>query len=125
MPIISTVNFFAELIYNNKGLVPVVAQDDSTGDVLMHAWANEQALHETIKTGYMHYYSRSRQCLWRKGETSGHHQKLVRLMLDCDGDTVLARVVQTGNACHTGQPTCFFREIALPDENPPVPPLTR
>ncbi|MCH9663930.1 MAG: phosphoribosyl-AMP cyclohydrolase [Gammaproteobacteria bacterium] len=122
MTTIPLANFFAELIYNDKGLVPVVTQDDSTGNVLMHAWANEQALRETINTGYMHYYSRSRQCLWRKGETSGHHQKVVRLMLDCDGDTILARVEQTGCACHTGQPTCFFREITLGE--PPTPPTT-
>jgi len=88
------------------GLVPVVTQDVTTGAVLMVAWANREALQRSLETGLMHYHSR-RRGLWQKGESSGHVQRLVALTLDCDGDTVLARVHQTGPACHTGAPTCF------------------
>lgn len=91
-------------------LVPVVAQDEATGAVLMLAWADEEALAKSLETGRMHYWSRSRRALWMKGETSGHVQTLSGLFLDCDGDTVLARVQQTGPACHTGAATCFHEE---------------
>lgn len=103
--------FVNAVTYNNQGLVPVVTQDDESGDVLMMAWLNAEALNLTLETGKMTYYSRSRQSLWLKGETSGHFQKLVSLSVDCDGDTLLARVVQTGAACHTGNRTCFYRVI--------------
>ncbi len=96
----------------NEGpsLVPVVAQDAATGAVLMLAWADQQALEKTFATGQMHYYSRSRAKLWKKGEASGHTQRLVSLWADCDQDTLLAEVEQTGPACHTNAPTCFHRE---------------
>ncbi len=96
--------------YDENGLVPVIAQDVGSSRVLMLAYMNQEALARTIETGWMHYWSRSRCCLWRKGATSGNVQRLVELQLDCDGDTILARVEQTGPACHFGTPTCFEEE---------------
>jgi len=96
--------------FDAKGLVPVVAQEATTGDVLMVAWADREALEATVRTGQMHYHSRSREKLWRKGEESGHAQRVVRLFGDCDADTVLALVHQEGVACHTGASTCFANE---------------
>jgi phosphoribosyl-AMP cyclohydrolase len=93
--------------YDERGLVPVVAQDVD-GTVLMLAWANRAALDETLATGRGTYWSRSRQELWRKGDTSGHTQEVVRVAVDCDGDSVLYTLKQTGPACHTGQKSCFF-----------------
>ncbi|TVP76590.1 MAG: bifunctional phosphoribosyl-AMP cyclohydrolase/phosphoribosyl-ATP diphosphatase HisIE [Gemmatimonadales bacterium] len=95
------------LAWNKAGLVPVIAQEAETGAVLMLAWANREALGRALETGQMHYWSRSRKSLWRKGETSGHVQAVVSLHGDCDSDAVLARVRQTGPACHTGDATCF------------------
>lgn len=103
---------FALVKYNDQGLVPVITQDATNGEVLMMAWMNEEALRLTLETHRMTYYSRSRQSLWIKGETSGHYQRLVSLAVDCDGDTLLARVIQTGAACHTGNRTCFYRSWA-------------
>ncbi len=100
-----------EVSYNSDGLVPVIAQDAKTKTVLMMAWMNKEALSLTLKTKDVTYYSRSRQKLWRKGETSGHTQKLIDAYVDCDGDTLLLIVEQTGAACHTGAPNCFFRQI--------------
>ena len=91
----------------DTGLLPVIAQDVDSGAVLMLAWANREALERTLSSGEMHYWSRSREELWRKGETSGNTQALVSLHWDCDGDTVLALVRAAGPACHTGDPTCF------------------
>jgi phosphoribosyl-AMP cyclohydrolase len=102
-----------EVSYNRDGLVPVIAQDAITKTVLMMAWMNKEALDITLKTGDVTYYSRSRQKLWRKGETSGHTQKLVNAYLDCDGDTLLVTVEQIGAACHTGAPHCFFRQVKV------------
>ena len=93
--------------FGADGLVPVVTQESRSGDVLMVAFANRDALDRTLATGLAHYYSRSRGALWQKGETSGHVQRIVEIRLDCDGDTVLYRVEQTGPACHTGTRTCF------------------
>jgi phosphoribosyl-ATP pyrophosphohydrolase/phosphoribosyl-AMP cyclohydrolase len=93
--------------FGPDGLVPVVAQERLGGDVLMLAWANREALRQTMATGAAHYWSRSRQALWRKGETSGHTQRVSEIRLDCDADAVLYRVEQQGPACHTGQRTCF------------------
>lgn len=97
------------LAFDGRGLVPVVAQDARGGAVLMVAWADREALERTLETGLMHYWSRSRQALWKKGETSGNLQRVVSLHADCDGDTVLARVTMEGPACHTGEATCFGR----------------
>lgn len=100
--------------YNADGLVPAVAQQHDSGEVLMLAWMNREALLETLRTGRVCYWSRSRGQYWRKGETSGNVQKLVGLYLDCDGDTVLLKVDQTGPACHTRRRSCFFHKV---DEN--------
>ena len=103
--------FAGQVKYNADGLVPVIAQQFDTGEVLMMAWMNETALKETVETKRMCYFSRSRQSLWRKGETSGHVQALKELRIDCDGDTLLALIDQTGAACHTNNRSCFFRVL--------------
>jgi phosphoribosyl-AMP cyclohydrolase len=100
-----------QVAWNGNGLVPAVAQQHDTGEVLMLAWMNREALAETLATGRVCYWSRSRRRLWRKGETSGHTQRLVEARLDCDGDTILLLVDQTGPACHTGARSCFFRRF--------------
>lgn len=97
--------------FDANGLVACIAQQHDTGEVLMMAWMNRAALAETLATGRVTYWSRSRQALWRKGETSGQVQRLVDLRLDCDGDAVLALVDQQGVACHTGRRSCFYRAI--------------
>ncbi|WP_448653639.1 phosphoribosyl-AMP cyclohydrolase [Pseudomonas fluorescens] len=99
------------LAWNSDGLIAAIAQQHGSGEVLMLAWMNRQALHETLATGQVCYWSRSRQQLWRKGESSGHWQQLVEARLDCDGDAVLLIVDQQGPACHTGRPTCFYNAI--------------
>jgi len=91
------------------GLIPAIAQQHDTGEVLMMAWMNKESLAETLATGRVCYYSRSRKALWRKGETSGQVQMLVDIRLDCDGDTILLLVDQQGVACHTGRRNCFYR----------------
>lgn len=105
---------FADLIdavrFDDRGLVPAIAQAEGSGEVLMMAWMNRAALVETVTTGRVCYWSRSRRQLWRKGETSGHVQTLKSLRLDCDGDTILMVIAQHGPACHTGSRSCFFRE---------------
>jgi phosphoribosyl-AMP cyclohydrolase len=95
----------------NNGLLPVIAQDHATGAVLMLAWMNEAALEETLRTGRAVYFSRSRGKLWRKGEESGHVQRVRSVRFDCDGDTLLLLVEQEGAACHEGYRTCFYREM--------------
>ena len=97
--------------FDEKGLVPAVAQQHETGEVLMLAWMNREAVAETLSTGRVCYWSRSRGKLWRKGESSGQVQRLVELRLDCDGDTLLLQVDQTGVACHTGRRSCFFTAL--------------
>ena len=94
-----------------EGLVPVVTQDAESGKVLMVAYANEEAVKQTLETRYAHYWSRSRNKLWKKGEESGHVQKVQQVLVDCDGDTLLYVVDQDGPACHTGNETCFFRKL--------------
>jgi phosphoribosyl-AMP cyclohydrolase len=101
----------AAIQFNEAGLVPAIAQQWDSGEVLMLAWMNREALAETISTGRVCYWSRSRQSLWRKGETSGHIQRLKELRVDCDGDTILLLIDQTGPACHTGAHNCFFRAL--------------
>ncbi|MBY6208954.1 MULTISPECIES: phosphoribosyl-AMP cyclohydrolase [Halomonas] len=97
--------------WNSDGLVTAVAQQHDSGEVLMLAWMNREALRETLDTGRVCYWSRSRQVLWRKGESSGHRQRLVEARLDCDGDALLLLVDQQGPACHTGRPNCFYNAI--------------
>ena len=101
----------ANLVFDESGLVPVIAQQHDSGEVLMMAWMNRAALAETLASGRVCYWSRSRGALWRKGETSGQAQRLVELRIDCDGDTLLLRVAQTGVACHTGRRSCFYRAL--------------
>lgn len=98
----------SNLSFNDQGLIPVITQDAKTRTVLMMAWMNRAAIDETLKTGRMTYWSRSRGSFWVKGETSGHVQELVRMNIDCDGDTLLCEVLQMGAACHTGRPSCFY-----------------
>ena len=94
-----------------SGLLPAIAQDSTTGRVLMMAWMDEQAWKETLSTGHAVYFSRSRGELWRKGETSGHRQKLKEIRIDCDADAILLKVEQIGAACHEGYASCFFRSV--------------
>ncbi|PSQ36434.1 phosphoribosyl-AMP cyclohydrolase [Halobacteriales archaeon SW_12_69_24] len=100
-----------ELAFDEEGLLPAVAQDAASGDVLMLASVSREALERTHETGYAHYYSRSRDALWKKGETSGHTQRVEEVRVDCDGDAVLYRVDQAGGACHTGFESCFHRTV--------------
>ena len=99
------------LAFNEDGLIPAIAQQHGTNEVLMMAWMNRESVEETLRTGQVCYFSRSRNRLWRKGESSGQAQKLVELRLDCDGDTLLLIVDQTGVACHTGRRSCFFTAL--------------
>lgn len=99
------------IAFDSRGLVPVIAQDITTGQVLMMAWMNRESLKQTIETGRVCYWSRSRQALWRKGDTSGHVQYLKELHVDCDGDTLLIKIEQVGAACHTGEKSCFFTQL--------------
>ena len=102
---------FEQVRFDERGLVPCIAQDHSSGEVLTLAYANEEALQLTVETGEVHFFSRSRNRIWRKGEESGHVLKLKQLRYDCDGDAVLALVEPTGPACHTGERTCFYRVL--------------
>ncbi len=97
--------------FDDKGLVCAIAQDVYTGEVLMQAYMNKEAVDKTISTGIAHYYSRSRQCLWKKGETSGHIQKVKKILCDCDRDCLLLLIEQVGAACHTGNRSCFFTQL--------------
>jgi phosphoribosyl-AMP cyclohydrolase len=101
----------AEIRFDPQGLVPAIAQQHDTGEILMMAWMDRDAVAETMRTGRVCYWSRSRKAPWRKGDTSGHIQTLVDFRVDCDGDTLLVLVDQTGVACHTGRHNCFFRAI--------------
>lgn len=104
--------FVSALKFNENGLIPAVAQQHDSGEVLMMAWMNKASILETLKTGQVCYWSRSRQSYWRKGESSGHQQKLVKMRADCDGDTLLLLVNQKGPACHTNRRSCFFFEAS-------------
>ncbi len=103
----------ARLKLNAEGLLPAIAQQHDTGEVLMLGWMDAEALQRTLSEGRVTYWSRSRQEYWTKGETSGHVQRVVEVRLDCDGDTLLVKVEQTGPACHTGAPTCFTDDVLL------------
>lgn len=110
METLTTERFLETVKFDAAGLVPVIAQQYDSGDVLMLAYMNKESLKETLQTKRMCYYSRSRQTFWRKGDTSGHVQTLKSMRIDCDGDTLLALIDQTGAACHTNNRTCFYRE---------------
>ena len=101
----------ASLRFDSSGLLPAVAQDAGSGEVLMLAWMNAEAVARTLETGRVTYWSRSRRALWAKGETSGHVQRLVEMRIDCDRDALLLRVEQTGPACHTDRPSCFYTSV--------------
>lgn len=102
-----------ELKYDEKGLIPAVVQDDASGQVLMVAWMNAEAFERTLSTGQAHFWSRSRQELWRKGATSGNTLQVREIWVDCDADTLLLRVRAAGPACHTGEVSCFYRQISI------------
>lgn len=105
-------DWMAEVVFDDNGLIPAIAQDAENGQILMVAWMNRESLAETATTGRAVYWSRSRQKLWRKGEESGHGQEVHELRLDCDGDVVLLKVHQHGGiACHTGRASCFYRRL--------------
>lgn len=103
--------FLAAVRFDERGLVPAIAQSAATGQVLMMAWMTRETLEVTLATKEVTYWSRSRQKVWRKGETSGHIQRLVDAQVDCDGDVLLLKVDQLGPACHTGAPSCFYRQL--------------
>ncbi len=113
----------AELRFDEAGLIPAVVQEADTGELLMVAWMNREAVDATLATGFTHFWSRSRRALWRKGETSGHAQHVQGVWVDCDADTLLVQVHQEGVACHTGHRTCFFRALGsrAGDEAGPPP----
>lgn len=107
-----TCRWLNEIKWDEQGLVPVIAQDAATGEVLMFAWANREALEKTVALGQAVYWSRSRRKLWHKGEESGHFQKVVEIRTDCDNDVVLLKIEQIGGiACHTGRKSCFFQRL--------------
>lgn len=109
----SVKDWIKQVAWDDQGLVPVIAQEAATGDVLMFAWMNREALERTVSTGEAVYWSRSRRKLWHKGEESGHIQKVVELRMDCDNDVLLLRVEQVGEiACHTGRHSCFFSRLS-------------
>jgi phosphoribosyl-AMP cyclohydrolase len=108
----SHLEWLDQVAWNEQGLVPAIAQDAASGEVLMFAWMNREALQLTVERSEAVYWSRSRQKLWHKGEESGHTQKVLDICLDCDSDTILLKIVQTGGiACHTGRRSCFFKKL--------------
>ncbi len=111
------------LVYDSRGLIPCIAQDEAGGEVLMMAWMNAEAVARTLDTGRVTYWSRSRGAFWIKGETSGHVQELVELRVDCDRDSLLAVVRQTGPACHTNRRSCFYTAIRNGDETEIMAPM--
>jgi phosphoribosyl-ATP pyrophosphohydrolase/phosphoribosyl-AMP cyclohydrolase len=103
-------NLFEIIKLDSKGLIPAIAQDFESGEILMFAWMNKESLELTIKTNFVHYFSRSRNKLWKKGETSGNLQEVKEISIDCDADCLLLKIKQQGTACHTGARSCFFRK---------------
>ena len=105
-------NWLNEIRFTEDGLLPAIAQDAKTGKILMFAWMNQESLKRTVESGYAVYWSRSRQKLWRKGEESGHQQKIISIQIDCDEDVLLLKIEQQGGiACHTGRESCFYRQL--------------
>lgn len=109
-------SFFDRLKFSSDGLIPAIIQDQSNGRVLMMAWMNKASLQKTIETGKTHFWSRSRQKFWMKGESSGHTQTVKDIAYDCDGDTLLIQVEQVGAACHEGYRSCFFKSVGVTGE---------
>ena len=114
----------ATLVYDDRGLIPCIAQEAETGEVLMMAWMNAEAVRRTLETGRVTYWSRSRAAFWVKGETSGHVQALVDLRVDCDRDCLLALVRQEGPACHTNRRSCFYTSVTGSEERELMAPIT-
>lgn len=110
-------SFYDKLKFDSAGLIPAIIQDATTGRVLMMAWMNRASLEKTVETGKTHFWSRSRQKFWMKGESSGHTQNVKDIAFDCDGDTLLIQVEQTGAACHEGYRSCFFRSCQSADSS--------
>jgi phosphoribosyl-AMP cyclohydrolase len=110
-------SFYDQLKFDSEGLIPAIIQEKSTGRVLMMAWMNRASLESTVATGKTHFWSRSRQKFWMKGETSGHTQAVKNISFDCDGDTLLIQVEQIGAACHEGYKSCFFRSVEEAGKN--------
>ena len=110
--VLSRQEFVSQVAFDPDGLVPVITQRATNGEVLMFAWMNRETLEQTLATGRVTYWSRSRKKVWRKGDESGNSQKLIEAWIDCDGDVLLMKVDQIGPACHTGAPTCFFRRAS-------------
>lgn len=107
-----TTHWLDEIRYTEEGLIPAIAQDAKTGKILMFAWMNRESLQLSVQEGYAVYWSRSRKKLWRKGEESGHKQKIISIQLDCDEDVLLLKIEQQGGiACHTGRESCFYRQL--------------
>jgi len=113
----------ATLTFDSAGLIPAIAQDAVSGEVLMMAWMNARTVTETLETGQVTYWSRSRQAVWRKGETSGHVQRLVELRVDCDRDCLLLKVTQEGPACHTNRRSCFYTVVEGGEERVVMDPM--
>lgn len=109
-------SLWTQLKFDDKGLIPAIAQEMSTGIVLMVAYMNKESLEQTVKSGYATYWSRSRQKLWKKGETSGNVQSVKGILVDCDQDALVLLIEQTGPACHTGEKSCFYRALAKAEE---------
>ena len=109
-------SFYDKLKFNGEGLIPAIVQEQGTGRVLMMAWMNRASLEKTVASGKTHFWSRSRQKFWMKGEESGHTQTVTDLAFDCDGDTLLLQVEQIGAACHEGYKSCFFRSVEGPGD---------
>lgn len=110
-PVLDLERIFNKLKFNDQGLIPAITQDADNHQVLMMAWMNRESLRLTLETRLCHYFSRSRQQLWKKGETSGHLQQVKWIKYDCDGDVLLVGITQVGAACHTGERSCFFRDL--------------
>jgi len=116
MEVKQKMNFLKEVLFDSRGLVPVIIQDIKTNEVLMHAWMNEEALRKTVVTEKTYFWSRSRKRLWLKGESSGHYQLVKEIYIDCDRDTLLIKVEQIKGACHLGYKSCFFRKLIKKEE---------
>ena len=116
-------SFYDKLKFNAEGLIPAIVQDQATGRVLMMAWMNRASLEATVTSGRTHFWSRSRQKFWMKGESSGHTQTVKQIAFDCDGDTLLIQVEQNGGACHEGYRSCFFRSVENGDSSRVTEPI--
>ena len=123
---VADTRWLSAIAWDDQGLVPVIAQDAASGDVLMFAWMNREALARTVESGEAVYWSRSRRKLWHKGEDSGHSQKVHEIRLDCDNDVILLKIEQTGGiACHTGRRSCFFNQLRDGNRWEPVEPVIK